>query len=305
VEPVSLAFDRATGTAAIAFPIANEDGVNLAVSRDRGRTWTVEHFQAGLTTGALSTALALHQGKFHLAANMENAGPVYITGAIGAQAASWTSQQIPPAGQQHHDHSNVALALDRDARPWIAFADTAAGGGVLYAVWRPGLEGAVKVADSASAREDFPDVALAIAGGRFNLLFTARLDGANPDAGVWFSASATATEWSLPVRIPAAGPRASNHPIALAAGLRGAIAASFGSVRGDGPSPCAYPQTALSADDGVTWRTCGVTEPAERNPVEPQPQTVRAAYAGNGKLFVLAHAGDESSGHGLFLWRQP
>jgi hypothetical protein len=305
VEPVSLAFDGATGSAALAYPVESREGLTLAVSRDAGATWQPTAISAGLEGSVSATAMLLAKGRLYLAANSENAGIRYVEAEFGSDASAWKSQAAPLlAGSKYLSNTNVSLVLDGAGKPVLAYVlQPEDGANYRYTVWRPGQANAVQAADSNNQTPDAPNVSLAFGGNRFGLLFAAPRDPKNSDVGIWFTSSPDGSMWSAPVSLPVDGPRSANSPLGLALDSRARLAAVFGSNGGTDTLKCNFPALSRSAD-GARWTTCGLGR-ALNDDFAAQPNTVHAAFAGNDKLYVVWHqAGDSKSGKGLLLWHE-
>lgn len=305
VEPVSLAFDGGTSNAVLAYPVDGHDGITVAVSKDAGATWQPSAVTAGLDGTVSSTSLALAKGRLYLAANSEGIGIRYIEADFGSDPSGWKSEAAPLlSGTKYQANTNVALVLDGAGKPVLAYVlQPEEGDNIRYAVWRPGQPNAVQAADSNNQGDDVPNLALAVGGNRLGLLFGAPRDPKNSDASVWYTSSADGSAWSAPVSLPVDGPRTANPPLGLALDSHGRLAAVFGSNSGSELLKCNFPAVSRSTD-GARWTTCGLGRALNDN-FEAQPTTVRAAFAGNDKLYVVWHqAGESKSGQGLLLWHE-
>ncbi len=305
VEPVSLAFDGATGNAALAYPVESHEGLTVAVSRDAGATWQPRAIRAGFEGSISATALLLAKGRLYLAANSENAGIRYVEVEFGSDASAWKSEAAPLLpGAKYASNTNVSLAFDGGGKPMLAYVlQPEDGNNFHYAVWRPGQPNAVQAADSNNQTPDAPNVSLAFGGNRLGLLFAAPRNPNNSDVGIWFTASADGSTWSAPVSLPVDGPRSANSPLALAMNSHGALAAIFGSNSGTDSLKCNFPALSRSTD-GARWTTCCLGR-GLNDDFAAQPNTVRVAFAGNDKLYVVWHqANDSKSGKGLLLWHE-
>ena len=305
LEPIALAFDAASGTAAIAYPVAGQKGVTLAVSKDGGATWQPRPVQTGMSDGAVSTAMAIRDGRITLAANVFDVGPVLVTGDLAGDPASWKAAAAPVVGDHHDGETSVSLAFDHEGHPVVAYFDAPTeDDNFLFVVWRPDTGKAVTAVNTHGVRPDSANVRVAAGPRGLGLMVAANLDEKDDNAGVFYSSSADGATWSQPVKLPIDGPRSSGSPFAVTFDSKGAAAVAFGSPSGGGEGPCGYPEVDRSAD-GAAWKTCGVGHRLADHFL-PLPDTLDAAFAGDDTLYVLFNVtSDESKyGTGVLLLHQ-
>jgi hypothetical protein len=300
LNPVSIACDSGTGTLVIVTPVGDKDALVL-VSNDGGATWKNAAIP-GFAGTLYSSAMAVVSGTVHLVINAAEGGVHYLTGPI-TDVSAWKNDPLPSdAGWKHAGNANVSLKMDRSGKPVIAwYEEQQEGDARRFRVWQPG--GKPNTILETRRPSDFPNLSLAIGGGKIGFLFSAVLDEKDDDHSVWYTQSADTVAWSKPSKLPIDGPRSTNPPLSLALDSQGGIVAVFAANSGSGSTGCNYPVLSRSTD-GASWKTCGPGK-AEGGDFSPQPANLHALEAENDKVYVLwQEVGDNKFHEGMLLWHE-
>ncbi len=304
VDPVSLACDRASGTLALSFPVAEAQGIQVALSHDGGATWQAARVAADLEGSVSSTAVLAAGSRWMLALSSDQGGVRYFAGPIAAGVGEWKAQRAPtPAKGKFVPNVNVALAADPAGHPQVAYwVQPEEGQNHQVVIWNPDSGQVTSAADSNNQAPDGPNLRLIATTGKTHLLLNSPREDKDSDHSVWYAASSGGV-WGAPVKLPIDGPRSSNSPFALAVNSHGRIAAVFDTNSGSGDTDCGYPVVSLS-NDGAHWNSCGLGK-RTGGTFDPQSSTINAQYGPDDRLNVVWHQeGDNKFGTGVLLWRE-
>ncbi len=110
----------------------------MVVSKDGGATWNATQIP-GITDQVFATALAIVDGKVHLALTSGDDQARYLSGPVG-DVSSWKTQPLPSSsGWKQPQNVNVSLTIDPSGKAVIAwFENQEEGDGHRYKLWRDG-----------------------------------------------------------------------------------------------------------------------------------------------------------------------
>ena len=305
-EPISLAFDPASGLAALVFPVKDQTGFTLALSKDSGSTWQLTPYSKGMEDEINSATLLFAKNHFFLAVNVYGDGPELIDGDSGSDPGTWRKREPPLVGKDHHNKAPVALALDAQGNPFMAFYDSNVSGkdGYLFNVWQPDSGKIVTVSDTNGDTPDSPNLKLAGGGGKLAMLMVMTPDDKDSQAGIWASVSTDGSKWTPRTRIPHDASRSNGGSMALAIDSKGTIFAAFSTPSGGEDGVCGNADYATSSD-GLTWVHCGVGKFA-KDSFTPLSVTRNVVVAPDNSVYYLWNEGRSTKyGPGLLLWHRP
>ncbi len=302
-EPISMAFDASTSTIALVYPVADQKGFTLALSKDGGATWQPTSYTTGMKNEINSSTLLISKGHVYLAANQQTEGPFLLDGQLSADPGSWQKREPPVVGREHHGDATVALALDAQGKPFMAFYDINTKGkdGYLFNVWQPDSGKVVTVSDTNGDRPDAPNLKLAAGGGKLAILMAMNPDAKDQKAGIWASESQDGTTWTKAVPIPHDAARSSGGSMSIAINTKGAMFVGFSSPSGSAPGACGNAHYARSTD-GVTWTQCAVAKDVHDEFSTLSP-TKNVTAAPDDTFYYFWNEGHSTkNGPGLLIW---
>ena len=321
--PLALAYD-ASAKAWVLFhqvTIAHPNfkgGLALAVSKDRGATWTsqvvsdgaspIKATQLGATNWPTVVAAG---GKVHLAYFHNWTGVVYTTGALGSDPAAWPKTVAPwlPLGPGETAgpigvNTRVGLALDSAGTPALAYWSTTANEKDLrLGYWRPGQAAPVLVAkslDSNATRE----VWLGFAGLQPRVIFAGLVaPQAGLVSGYWAATSVDGAAWTSPANLPFEAGAGAGLAFFAAFSAKGQGVGAWAANSGNGSDLCGKVKTSRSSDFAA-WTTCG-PDSSNRFKLKPIATSLALAFDGSDNLSLVVTNLDSSGGApaGVILWK--
>ena len=257
VAGVSLAHDASTNAYGVVWTDTDNHGVNLAISQDGGKTWKVK--KALTDTRSMGGAtLALAGGNLHLAVQQDSHNSIrYMTGAIEQDPGTWKVSYAPLLPGSNAALKASSLALDADGTPAIAYWLRPASGAVwTLALWRPGSEQAVKVADSGDSGYPPDGVLLAFSGHQPGIVLDSRLHRGQVSSHYSTVSKDNGATWSVPAPIPDDGNEHIAGYMSFAVAPNGSAAFAGDVVGGNTTGMrCGWPKLSRSPDM-VSWTTC-------------------------------------------------
>ncbi len=322
---VALAYDLATKKLAIAYEEIFQvtgynpsNGIFLQTSADLGATWTgklqVSEQKPGDIEQARGPVVVLTGGKIQIAYAQDNhaccllaepncsgcAAVWYLEG----DGATFTRAMVSDAaGPVQVAGSTVSIAVDSAGKPALAFFQAPATGYNTTAIyWRPG-SAPVKVMDSNDIQNDDPSLSLAFDGTRPRLAAHLVAETSAPyDLRV--ASSTDGVTWAAPVQLPRDGSQNTAWYQSLAIDSKGNAAVSAYINGGSGDNACGGPRI-LRSSDLKTWAACGAD--ADKKYADIGGKYVDSYFTHENKLTMAFDGtlGDDQSGSGVVLWREP
>lgn len=313
-RPIAIAQDPVRGNVAVAIAL---DGATLALalSDPGGASWstTVVHAAQEDVT-VLGPALALHDGRIHLAFHREEIScgddgscllrldTVYLSGTDpGALEAR--SAPVIPGGYLTY-RAPASLALDAAGAPGLAYFvgsfDGASWPANLWLVyWRPDRTEAAVVVSAEGFVNQRPTASLAFQGTSPRLAH--HLRRGSDSASLFFSASEDGVSWPPPVPLPNPAGNTGGQFLALTFSTGGRAVVVEESTTPPGPQ-------VFSSTDLVSW---SVTAADASGELGAAGRYVSAAFDPAGALLAsfawIPRSDDDSPplAPGILLWREP
>jgi len=308
---VALAYD--SNTFVLASEINGGDSLRVYVSTDGGAHWAAKATYQSSEDASEAPSLALKGAQIYLAYVQEHTGIQYVTGAVNADASTWTTTTSPqPNGTDTPGAgASPSIALDSSGNPAIAYwvADLTQGYNQILLFWRPPSGTPQRVLDSQNNQTDTTAKLLFNGSNPRIGFFAIRNDSPDGSDGVHFVRSDNGgASWLNAVLIPADIGSTGDHPMDLAINSQGGGAIVFEQNGSTGANTCGFPKLAQSPDLN-SWTTCAAGGDALVDTTmqfSHVPHSVGITYGGNGKLYVIWQDDYSSpTGNGALLWREP
>lgn len=199
--------------------------------------------------------------------------------------------------------ASISLAVDSAGKPGLAFFQAPPKGYTATAIyWQPG--GApVAVMDSNEIQNDDPSLSLAFDGKKPRL--AAHLVAVeSADYDLRFAASDDGVTWGAPVKLPRDASQYTAWYQSLAVDAKGDAAVSAYINGGSGDNKCGGPRIVRSSDL-KSWTACGAD--ADNKHPNLGGKYVDSYFTQASKLTLgfTGTLGDDQSGSGVLLWREP
>ncbi len=321
--PIALSYDASEKAWILVHQVAvvhasSRTGLQLAVSKDRGATWTSQLLTDGqdpkTQTQYDSTSwpsVVARGGKVHVAWYQNYAGYFYAEGTVGSDPSAWQRVPAPwltleagvkpgPAGV----NTRLGLALDANDQAALAYWTTTANEKDLrLTYWRPGSATSSLIATSQDANAT-REVYLGFAGTQPRVLFAGLLA---PLAGnvstYWATHSTDGVKWDVPSNLPLETGAAPGLAFFAAVSAKGTGVGTYASNGGNGTDKCGRLKTSTSSDF-TAWSTCG-PDTTNAYKLKPVATSLSLALDGSDHLSLVFTNLNGANGApvGVVIWR--
>lgn len=307
--PFSVARDESTGAFGIFYAVGLHE-LRMALSQDGGATWKKSTVQSnGPDDEGFSTpALAMANGRAHIAYAIGSSAVTYRTGAETETPDKWARKNAPKlANSAEYRAECVAVVLDATGKAAVSYCMNAASGyNLMASLWKPDAGSTVKIADTDNHQMDDPAIAMTMVGSDIAVAFYANRDDAFfKNHHVWFVRSRDGgATFSAPVVVADDGGNAMGPALSVSIDKASHVAMSAQLAGGsDGANKCGLPKL-MRSTDGAVWTTCAPDTKGLASTSDAAQTFV--AFAGNDKLYLALkmRAANGTLQPGLVLWRE-